>query len=165
MICRACGHANPDAEEVCGRCHRPMDSPATPPRLTARLHTITTAVENLQKGQITTGEFKEFLVDTEDFMLMTLEEVKNFEIPPDMEEEMKGEMQMGILGIETYITAIDLFLRYLQERDTALITEGMRAARKANDLLNTALTMNWRSYQSFRESTEEYLRSTGHTTN
>jgi len=165
MICRACGHANPDSQDVCGRCCRPVGAPSSPPRLTARLHKLKAAVENLQKGQITTGEFKDFMVDTEDFLLMTLEEVRNFEIPPDMEEEMKGEMHMGILGIETYIASIDLFLRYIQERDAALIEEGLRTAQKANELLNTALAMNWKSYQSFRESTEEYLRSTGHNTN
>jgi hypothetical protein len=165
MICKACGHINPEPRDICERCYRPMGASASPPRLNARLQELKTTVDSLLKGQMTTGEFQNFMEDTEDFLLIKLEEVKNFEIPSDMKEEMRQEMQVGILGIETYITSIDLFLRYIKDRDSYYIEEGMKTAQKATDLLNTALCLNWKSYDSFRESTEEYLRSTGLNTN
>jgi hypothetical protein len=97
-----------------------------------------------------------------EFFTTQLDEVKAIEIPSDMVDEMKAEMEMGLLGIETFIASVDILQKYTQSHDTRILSEGLGEARKANDFLNTALNMNWKNYQAFNESTEEYMRSTGY---
>ncbi len=135
-----------------------------PPRLTNRLIMLEMVVDNIRKRQITSEEYRQSLEEMRDFFTTQLEEVKAIEIPPDMVDEMKAEMEMGLMGIETFIISIDILMKYVHLHDARLLSDGLGEARKANDFLNTALTMNWKNYQAFRESTEEYIRSTGFNT-
>jgi hypothetical protein len=161
MICLACGFVNNDEEHTCAKCHGPLARAQHPPRLTARLVRLQNAVQNLLRGQITCSEYEDFMDETEEFLLQTLEEVKAMEIPEELKEEMKQEMQLGIMGIEIYISSISHLRQYLSLRNTNLLDEGLKKAEKANEFINTALSLNWKSYHAFRESTEEYIRSSG----
>jgi hypothetical protein len=165
MICLACGFVNNDEDQKCAKCHGPLARAEHPPKLTARLVQIQNTVQNLLRGQITCAEYEDFMDETEEFLLQTLEEVKGMEIPEELKEEVKQEMQMGVMGIEIFISSISSLRQYLSLRSMNLIEEGLKKAEKACEFLNTALSLNWKSYQAFRESTEEYIRNSGLTIN
>jgi len=163
MICSSCGWENSQVSAMCSRCGAKLPSGSSgPPRLTNRLTTLEMIVEDYKKRQITTEEYQQSLLEMRKFFTTQLDEVKAIEIPSDMVEEMKAEMEMGLMGIETFIVSIDILQKFIQSRDTRLLSEGLGEARKANDFLNTALSMNWKNYQAFNESTEEFMRSTGY---
>lgn len=163
MICSSCGWENSQASAMCSRCGKKLPSGSGgPPRLTNRLTMLEMIVDNFKKRQITTEEYQQSLREMREFFTTQLDEVKAIEIPSDMVDEMKAEMEMGLLGIETFIASVDILQKFTQSHDTRLLGEGLGEARKANDFLNTALTMNWKNYQAFNESTEEYMRSTGY---
>lgn len=158
MICPECGYINGDGQDICKKCRHPLFNMATPPRITARFAQIQMAVHNLSYGQMTTGEFEEFLNRTAEFFLEKYQEVKEMDIPIDMTGELKRELEMGLLGIETFISSIDILRKYITKRDIRVLEEGLQTARKASDLVNTALSLNWQNHNVFRESTEEYLQ-------
>jgi len=165
MICSSCGCENSPGSKLCNRCGAKLSSESGgPPRLTNRLIMIEMLVDNFRKRQITTDEYHESLKEMRSFFATQLKEARAIEIPPDMVDEMKAEMEMGLMGIETFVFSVDILMKCNHPQDAPLLTEGLGEARKANEFLNTALTMNWKSYQAFRESTEEYMRSTGFST-
>ena len=158
MICTECGHLNSESQDICRKCGHPLARFKSSPRLNSRFLKMQGAVQNLTKGQITTGEFEKFLTETEDFFYEKHQEIKDMEIPLDMTGELKQELETGLLGIETFISSIDLLKQYLVARRGSLLEEGIRMAQRANDLVNRALEMNWQSYEIYRESTEELIR-------
>lgn len=158
MICSQCGHINLENSDVCEKCRHPLVNAKSPPRITTRLVQIQTAVQNLVTGQMTTGEFEEFLNETAAFFFDKYDEIKKMNIPLDMTGEVKRELEMGLLGIETFLSSIEILKEYIRDRKATLLEEGVKTARKASDLVNTALAMNCQNYDIFRESTEEFLR-------
>lgn len=158
MICSRCGFEHKEVVRVCSGCKEPMD---IPPKLTLQLIKLLEIVENLQKGQITSSEFNEYMINKEVFLKRIMAEVKAIEIPDDMKEELKPEMEIGMLGIEMYIRSVELFIEYVSRPGVEILEEGKKTAKKANELLNSALMLNWKSYNSLKDTTIEVLKNSG----
>lgn len=128
-----------------------------PPRITTHLVQIEQAVRNVTMGQIAIEEFEALVDRLEKMFRQQLAEVEAVEVPPDFLGEMSDELQVGRAGVGLYIEAMGDFRVYLRERSLDILSRGLDKARRANDMVNEALARNWKTYNTYRQSTEEYL--------
>ncbi|MDQ7824774.1 MAG: hypothetical protein RDV48_18395 [Candidatus Eremiobacteraeota bacterium] len=161
MLCPGCGHLNDESGTTCAKCLRRLPDFKNPPRISSRLLQIQEKIMEFSRGQLTQTEMESFLASMEEHFFQKLEDVEAIPIPPEMKDELETEMNTGILGIETFIKAVNILRHFARSREMGLMEEGMAMARKANDMVNSALALNWKSYDSFRDSMEEYLRTSG----
>lgn len=161
MLCLECGYLNAKEQQICARCGRTIVSSGSVPRLMNRLRQMEQMVHSIKYGQMTLQEFGADLDGLEKIFRENLEDLQHMEIPPDFAPQMAQEVEVGTLGIETFIEAVQSLRSYIMDRKLFYLEEGLAKARIACDLVNTAMALNWREYESLRESMEDFLRGAG----
>jgi len=162
MFCPKCNYLFEDTEKNCPKCGSIPPDFKNPPRIEARLQTLKLAVKALKERQITAGEFIERLDLMEQHIRNQRSDILSIEIPDDMQEEIREERETGLLGIDTFLEALDSLRAWANGREPALLGEGLRKAEKATDLLNKALSLNFQSFNTLVESMYEFIRLGGH---
>ncbi len=91
-----------------------------------------------------------------------LEELERLEIPQDMEAEVREELLAGRHGIQGFLEALTLLRAWEQNRDSEDLDRALALATQANSRLNQAVSMNWRTFQTYQEAAEEFLAQVGY---
>lgn len=159
MLCLECGHLNQPYATICEKCSSIIPDRELPPPMDERLDAILDAVKKVSDRQISSGEFRNFLVRHEEACRTLLEETLKMEIPPDQVPEMAGEMSMGTGGLRLYLEAFLEMHRFLDTRQEVYLQRGVAMARDANNRLNEAMRMNWERFRSLQETAEEFIRT------
>ncbi|MCD4785743.1 MAG: zinc finger Ran-binding domain-containing protein [Candidatus Eremiobacteraeota bacterium] len=158
MLCTECGYLNyPDARE-CEKCKRSLpDRYAPPPRLEKTHYELESACEKIRNREMSSGDFRDHLIKLENHFRKTLDDINKMDIPSDMMDEVKPELNTGTAGIKLYLEALIELTLYLDTKQEIYMERGLGMARDANNRLNEALKMNFESYRAIQETTEEFL--------
>ncbi len=91
-----------------------------------------------------------------------LEDLGGLEIPQDMEAEVQDELLAGRRGIQGFLEALGTLCEWERSRASEDLDRALALATQANSLLNQAVSMNWRTFQTYQESAEEFLAQVGY---
>jgi len=160
MLCTECGHINPSYSDICEKCGKEIpDRTAPPPKLTAHLDKLRRSAEQVKRREMSSGQFRDLLNDLRQTFSDNLQALETMDLPDDIKEEAREELNTGKAGIKLYLEAINEMHRFLDTRETIHLDRGLAMAVDANNRLNEALRMNWKSFRNIQETAEEFLRS------
>jgi hypothetical protein len=91
-----------------------------------------------------------------------LEAVGSLEIPQDMEAEVQEELLAGRRGIQGFLEALGALSEWERSRASEDLDRALALATQANSLLNQAVSMNWKTFQTYQEAAEEFLAQVGY---
>ncbi|HEY4001436.1 MAG TPA: hypothetical protein VGO93_21360 [Candidatus Xenobia bacterium] len=152
-----CGAVSADGSAQCASCGQPLPTAALPPRLEQGLRKLLDPTEQFAAGQLTQPEYAHVLDQREAALRAQLEQLSSIEMTPDVAAEAGEQMAMGVAGIQAWLGAIQTLRLASLVRDAAGLQAGVQQARLACDLLNAALTRNWKAWHELRQSVEETL--------
>jgi len=179
-ICLKCGHTNADFDNYCTKCGAILPkiskAVAQPPRvrLTKNYDVVKLKVEQLLSYEISEEEYFETLERIYNTINEAAENVKNIEIPPELEPYFKEQLEIGLTGIELFLEGIEILrtlpdlLSYLnesqddQEREGILEeieevkNKGLNLAAEGTDHLNMALDMAVENMARWKEEDTGY---------
>jgi len=91
-----------------------------------------------------------------------LGDLGGLEIPQDMEAEVQDELLAGRRGIQGFLEALGTLCEWERSRASEDLDRALALATQANSLLNQAVSMNWKTFQTYQESVEEFLAQVGY---
>lgn len=158
MLCTECGHLNYPDERICEKCNKPLpDRDTPPPRLEKTYYELESACEKIKKREMSSGEFRDHLIKLENYFRKTLDDIDKMDIPSDIMDEAKPEINIGTAGIKLYLEALIELTLYLDTKHDIYLDRGLGMAKDANNRINEALRMNFESYRAIQETAEEFL--------
>ena len=132
-----------------------------PPKLTSQFLKIERAVHDVSIGHVSVEQYAALVDSLAERFAKQLEAVRRIDIPPDFQPEIAQEMAVGTEGIKRYLDAMVLLRDYVGSRNLDVLSRGMEMAREANELVNEAMRLNWATYETYRQTAEEFLAQRG----
>lgn len=157
MLCVACGKIT-DSVDVCEHCKAPLPSrTAVPPYQNGPMLEIAELVADWEDGKLQLNELEKRVEERTAFYNTRLSEVQTMDVPEDVRAEITEELNVGRMGLESLLRALDLVKKYAQNDDISVRTLALQAAESGTKMLNKAMRLNWKSYTMLQTSTEEML--------
>ena len=132
-----------------------------PPKLTSQLLKIERAVHDVSIGHVTVDQYAALVDGLAERFARQLEAVQHIDIPTDFQPEIAQEMEVGTEGIKRYLDAMCVLRSYVASRNLEVLAQGVEMAREANELVNEAMRLNWVTYETYRQTAEEFLAQRG----
>ena len=148
MLCLMCGQDNSDELTTCPTCNAPMPqksngvSSAPPKKVFDRYNKIKTFAEQAKSGEISSEEFKEFLMKTKSTLETKEKDIKEIEIPQEYYNDFVPEIEIGLRGLQSFYQGIDILITYLSIKSDELLERGLELIYEGNELVNEAMCIN-----------------------
>jgi hypothetical protein len=156
----ACRRIVPEGER-CPHCGAALPRLGPPPRRAGLLELVRRKVLEVRSGDVSPSEFEAWLEGFRARFQELRAQVADECIPAEMRAEMAEELRAGRRGLEVFLQSLDLFRQWVRENDRSALDQGMALVAQAVAHLNDAIEMNWRSFRTYQESAEEYLKQLG----
>lgn len=138
-----------------------MTSRENPPYQGAPLEDLRLWTIEVGMGKITSDEFLRRLSAREDAYRNVLKYLSELEIPDDMKAEVASEINVGRMGVEGLITAMDKLRDWVSGGSDDLREQALSLAESSTNMVNRAIEMNWEAHRLVQESAEEFLQQMG----
>ena len=89
-----------------------------------------------------------------------LNDIDKMTLPEEVRAEAAEEINIGRLGVNGLIHALDCFEQYLDSGSSDSFEQAAALAKSAADMVNKAARLNWDSFQTLKSSAEEILALT-----
>lgn len=140
------------------KCGRPLAPfPAAPPFLEGQLSTLRDSARKVSLGQISIKEFEEVLDRFENRLNEVSSLLETLDVPEEMSLELLPELTVGSEGVHFHREALQAMRDYVSSRNLGVLREGLEKAEKANEKINEAMQLNWKSFLNWKEMTEDLL--------
>jgi len=182
VLCFKCGHDNPLGVKFCEKCNAMLPkfattvAPAAKAPRTAKLKELLEAGEKFIAGEIAEEEYLKRLNALEEHFLTSEQGIKTINVPKELVEDVKPQLELALEGIDCYKRAIAKMkavvlekahvekeekkgeeeeFQELPEEHIEAIKEAMRLAQEGNDLLNECIQISEENIRKLKE--EEFL--------
>lgn len=91
-----------------------------------------------------------------------LDNLDVLDVPADMLAEVQEELQTGRRGVQGFLEALTVLREWAGTGLTEDLERAMALATQANSLLNQAVRLNWKTFQTYQEAAEEFLEQAGY---
>ena len=133
-----------------------------PPPMSAPLEDLRRWSLELRSQDIDETEFLSRIEERQAHYNRVLEALESLEIPQDMEAEVQEELLAGRRGLQGFLEALGALSEWEDSRAPEDLERALALATQANSLLNQALSLNWRTFQTYQEAAEEFLAQVGY---
>jgi len=158
MICLACGYFNEGTTGNCEKCGLPLAPfPAAPPFLEGQLSTLRNSAQKVILGQISIEDFEGVLERFENRLKEVSSFLETLAVPEEMRLDLLPELTVGSEGLRLHQEALQAMRDYVSSRNLGVLQEGLGKAEKANEKINEAMQLNWKSFLNWKEMTEDLL--------
>ena len=117
---------------------------------------------DLRSQDIDGPEFLSRLDRREAQLRRVLENVAGLDIPEDMLAEVQEELQTGQRGIQGFLEALAVLREWERSGLKEDLERALALATQADSLVNQAVSLNWRTFQTYQEAAEEFLAQAGY---
>ncbi len=107
-------------------------------------------------------EFLSRLDGREAQLRRVLDNLAALEIPADMVAEVQEELQTGQRGIQGFREALAVLREWERTGLKEDLERALALATQADSLVNQAVSLNWRTFQTYQEAAEEFLAQAGY---
>ncbi len=161
VFCLNCRHLSPSGPN-CQSCGAPLAQRSAPPSLASPLEELRQWTLELRSGDLDPSQFLGRLDQREASLRRVLENLEALDIPGDMLAEVQEELQTGRRGIQGFLEALTVLREWAGSGQPEDLDRGMALATQANSLVNQAVRLNWKTFQTYQEAAEEFLEQAGY---
>lgn len=146
----------------CSSCGAPLADRSAPPSLSSPLEELRQWTLELRSQDLDQAQFLGRLDQREARLRRVLDNLDVLDVPADMLAEVQEELQTGRRGVQGFLEALTVLREWAGTGLTEDLERAMALATQANSLLNQAVRLNWKTFQTYQEAAEEFLEQAGY---
>ncbi|NDD28487.1 MAG: zinc ribbon domain-containing protein [Proteobacteria bacterium] len=158
MNCSHCEKPVPEGSAYCPSCNVLLPESNLPveegpaAEVNERYLQLKDAGEKVLSGEISVDAYRDFLDQILAVIAEKESQVRDLEIPPEVFEDFRQEIEAGFAGIEALNRGVGVMRQYVDDPDPAYIHEGVEIVRSGSDALNEAMRINRENQRKLKEA-------------